>query len=89
MTEIELTDKEIDWLRDCKARGFDPVAEIQRLRSDVAVLNDKCEKLLAGWVPPAHWPEEAWTVLVEREMTEKVDIGDRWVLFRIPAKVVA
>ncbi len=38
---MTLTDNEVKWLEECKERGFDPVAEIQKLRSQVTRLGTR------------------------------------------------
>lgn len=34
------------------------------------------------YVPPAEWPQEAWSVLIGRNLDERVEVGEKWVLFR-------
>jgi len=44
MPSNELTANEIQWLRDCKAAGFDPVLEIQKLRDQVMFTQQDLDK---------------------------------------------
>lgn len=48
--EVELTENEINWLKECNRQGFDPVKEIQVLRDRVIMAEQKAQTYETDWV---------------------------------------